>query len=88
MNVDDGVLTLSGNGGTSMSTNATACINASAAMAHSSEAFHLPEGVEPNSVQASFENGVLEVTMPLPTEKARRGRDVPIGAKSTANVSH
>jgi HSP20 family protein len=42
----------------------------------------LPEGVDPESIKASFENGVLEVTMPLPKESAERGRSIPIQPKA------
>jgi HSP20 family protein len=44
----------------------------------------LPEGVDPESIKASFENGVLEVTMPMPKEKAPQGRSIPIQAKPTS----
>jgi HSP20 family protein len=37
----------------------------------------LPEGVEAEQVQAKFQNGVLEVTMPIPRQ-AQRGRRVEI----------
>jgi HSP20 family protein len=43
----------------------------------------LPEGVDPESIRASFENGVLEVSMPLPKEAAPAGRTIPIGPKQT-----
>lgn len=46
----------------------------------------LPEGVAPESIQASFENGVLEVTMPAP-KQTPRGRTVPIQAKQPG-VTH
>jgi HSP20 family protein len=44
----------------------------------------LPEGVDPESIKASFENGVLEVTMPMPKEKAPQGRSIPVQAKPTS----
>ncbi len=45
-------------------------------------AIGLPEGVDEASVEASFDNGVLEVAMPLPKEERQtRGRSVPIAAK-------
>jgi HSP20 family protein len=45
----------------------------------------IDEGVDPESIRASFDKGVLEVTMPLP--KRREGRTIPIGSKSP-NVTH
>jgi HSP20 family protein len=49
----------------------------------------LPEGVNPDSIQATFEQGVLEVTMPVPAQQAPKGRSIPIGAKSTTpGVTH
>jgi len=51
----------------------------------------LPQGVNPDSVQASFENGVLEVTMPMPKGQSQRGKTIPIGAKApqgTGGVQH
>jgi HSP20 family protein len=37
-------------------------------------AIPLPEGVDPEQAQAKFENGVLEVTVPLPPESRTRRR--------------
>ncbi len=49
----------------------------------------LPEGVNPESIQATFEQGVLEVTMPVPKQQTPKGRSIPIGAKSTTpGVTH
>jgi HSP20 family protein len=42
----------------------------------------LPEGVAPEAIQASFDNGVLEITMPMPKQAAAKGRLVPIQSKS------
>lgn len=41
----------------------------------------LPEGVDPENIKASFESGVLEVSMPLPREAAQQGRTIPITPK-------
>jgi HSP20 family protein len=42
----------------------------------------LPDGVPPESVQASFDNGVLELTMPMPKQSEAKGRLVPIQSKA------
>ncbi|MDB5761280.1 MAG: hypothetical protein JWQ21_275 [Herminiimonas sp.] len=38
----------------------------------------LPEGVDPNSVQASMRDGVLEITIPISAQTARRGKRIDI----------
>jgi len=48
----------------------------------------LPEGIEPESVRASFENGVLEVTAPLPRSRGKEARDVPITPKQQSGDAH
>ena len=40
-------------------------------------AIPLPEGADPDQAKATFENGVLEVTLPLP-ERASRGRRIEV----------
>ena len=42
----------------------------------------LPDGVDPAAIKASFENGVLEVTIPMPKETRAAGRNIPISAKT------
>jgi HSP20 family protein len=44
----------------------------------------LPEGVDENEVQARFEDGVLEVTMPVP-EQRQRGRKIEVKARERGN---
>ena len=38
----------------------------------------LPEGVKPEDVRAKFDNGVLEVTVPLPPQQQKHRREIPI----------
>ena len=44
----------------------------------------LPEGVNPDSASASFENGVLNVTLDAPKREERRGKQIPIGETKRA----
>jgi len=41
-------------------------------------AIDLPEGVDPSKINATFRNGVLEVTMPAPAAEQTRGRRIEI----------
>lgn len=38
----------------------------------------LPDGVDPEQVKANFKDGVLEVTLPMPTQEQRQGRKIEI----------
>lgn len=41
----------------------------------------VPDGVTPDSIDATFDNGVLTVHVKLPEEKTTEPRRIPIGAK-------
>jgi HSP20 family protein len=43
-----------------------------------SRSFELPYPVEPDKVSASFERGVLKVTLPKPPEAEKRARKIPV----------
>jgi HSP20 family protein len=45
-----------------------------------SRSLTLPEGVDPESVEASFENGVLEVRIPKPEQRKARKVAISVGA--------
>lgn len=45
----------------------------------------LPEGIQPECVRATFDGGVLEVSMPLPVQRARRVTHVPVSETSKAH---
>jgi HSP20 family protein len=47
-----------------------------------SRSLTLPEGVDPDSVQASFEKGVLEVRIPKPEERKPRRVAIGVGGKA------
>lgn len=40
----------------------------------------LPEGIEPESISAHFENGVLELTIPKPAQRSPRKVAITVGA--------
>jgi HSP20 family protein len=46
----------------------------------------LPEGVNAEQVRAKFENGVLEVTIPVPQQQSNR-REIPINTGSEATAA-
>jgi HSP20 family protein len=48
----------------------------------------LPENADPDQIRASFENGVLEVTVPLPQQARQHGREIPIGPKEQDGPKH
>jgi HSP20 family protein len=45
----------------------------------------LPEGVNPEQVRANFQNGVLEVTVPIPQAQSNR-REIPIETAAAAST--
>ena len=47
-----------------------------------SRSLTLPEGIEPDSVQASFEKGVLEVRVPKPEQRKPRRIAIHVGDKA------
>jgi HSP20 family protein len=49
-----------------------------------SRSLTLPDGVDADSVHASFENGVLEVTIPKPAEHKPRRVEISVGTKGGA----
>lgn len=44
----------------------------------------LPEGINPDTASASFENGVLHVTFEAPARAERRGKQIPIGESKSS----
>jgi len=81
--VQDGVLTLSGERNDTHEENRDGVYRRERSYGSFRRQIALPEGVDPESIQASFDNGVLEVTMPLPKEAKPQGRSIPIGPKTT-----
>lgn len=88
VNVEDGVLTISGERSHEHEHEKGGVYRCEREYGSFRRSIALPEGISPDSVQASFEQGVLEVTMPLPQkQEQQKGRSIPIGSK-TGEVQH
>jgi len=75
--VDDGVLTISGERQQSTEDNRDGYYRSERSYGAFSRSIALPDGVNEDQIRAKFENGVLEVTVPVP-EQRQRGRRVEI----------
>ena len=82
--VEDRVLTVSGERHTESEKKGDGYRRFERASGSFSRSLTLPEGVDPDSVQASFENGVLEVRIPKPAERKPRRIEVSSGASEPA----
>jgi HSP20 family protein len=51
-----------------------------------SRSLTLPEGVDPNKVHATFDNGVLEVRIPKPEERKPRKVAISVGASEPKTI--
>jgi HSP20 family protein len=81
--VEDRVLTISGERKAEHEVNKDGYHRIERAFGGFSRSLTLPEGVNPEAVQATFDRGVLEVRIPKPEE--RKPRKISIGANSGAH---
>ncbi len=77
--VEDRVLTISGER-RSTHEEREGCVRVERAYGSFARTLTLPEGVDPEAIEASFDRGVLELRIPKPEE--RKPRKVAIGPKS------
>jgi HSP20 family protein len=75
--VDDGVLTISGERSQTSEDKQEGYYRSERSYGSFSRSIALPEGVNEDQIQAKFDNGVLEVTVPV-SEQRQRGRRVEI----------
>jgi len=75
--VDDGILTISGERQSSSEDKQEGYYRSERSYGSFSRSIALPDGVNEDQVRAKFNNGVLEVTIPVP-EQRQRGRRVEI----------
>jgi HSP20 family protein len=89
VSVDEGVLTISGERAHEHQHEKGGVHLCERAYGSFQRSITLPEGVDPESIQATFDDGVLEVKMPMPKKKEEaKGRSIPIGAKGAPGVKH
>ena len=76
--VEDNVLTLSGERKAEHEDKREGYVRVERAFGAFRRSLTLPEGIDPEAVQASFDNGVLEIRIPKPED--RKPRRISIGA--------
>ncbi len=76
--VDDGVLTISGERCDEREDKGTDFFRSERSYGQFCRSIPLPEGVTGDQVEATFKDGVLEVTVPAPTQPERKGKSIPI----------
>ncbi len=84
--VEDNVLTVSGERKAEHEQRGEGYHRLERAYGSFSRALTLPEGVDPESVQASFARGVLEVRIPKPEERKPRRVAISVGAGNGAGA--
>jgi HSP20 family protein len=76
--IDDGVLTISGHRGEEQVEDRDDYYRSERSYGQFYRALPLPEGVSGDQCDARFENGVLEVTLPLPKQQERKARRIDV----------
>ncbi len=77
--LDDNVLTISGERKADHETRKEGYYRVERSWGHFARSLTLPEGVDPESVQASFDRGVLEVRIPKPEQRKPRKVSISVG---------
>jgi HSP20 family protein len=80
--LEDNVLTVSGERKTENEERNEGFYRVERAYGAFSRSLTLPEGVDPDAVEAAFDKGVLEVRIPKPEERKPRKVQIKAGAKS------
>jgi HSP20 family protein len=86
--LEDNVLTISGERKSEHETRKDGYYRIERASGSFSRSLTLPEGIDPESIKASFEKGVLEVTVPKPEQRKPRRVAINVGdSPSTIEAS-
>jgi HSP20 family protein len=83
--LQDNVLTISGERKTEHETQQEGYYRLERAFGGFSRSLTLPEGVNPDAVQAHFDRGVLEVRIPKPEQKKPRQVQITLGTQAAAD---
>jgi HSP20 family protein len=84
IDIEDGVLTISGERRQSNENREEGFYRSERSYGSFARSIALPEGVDEDQVNARYEHGVLEVTVPLPQQQRQRGRRVQIQGGTSA----
>jgi len=85
--LENGVLTISGERRESSEDRQEGRYHSERSYGAFSRSIALPEGVDEEQVNARFEHGVLEVTVPIPQQRQQGGRRVPIQSGASQRQS-
>jgi HSP20 family protein len=80
--LEDNVLTIAGERKTEHSERGEGYYRLERAAGGFSRSLTLPEGIDPESIEAQFENGVLTVRIPKPEERRPRRVAISVGGKA------
>jgi HSP20 family protein len=81
--LEDNMLTISGERKAEHESNQEGYYRLERAFGAFSRSLTLPDGVEPDGVQAHFDRGVLEIRIPKPAQKKPRQVQITLGKRST-----
>jgi HSP20 family protein len=84
--VDDNVLTISGERKSEHEDSKEGFYRVERSYGSFRRSLTLPEGVDPAAVTATFDKGVLEVTVPKPEQQAPRKVQITVGGASTGEA--
>jgi HSP20 family protein len=84
--LDDNVLTISGERKSETEQRSKGVYRVERASGSFSRSLTLPEGVDAESIQANFENGVLEVRIPKPEQPKPRKVQISVGGAAAKTI--
>jgi HSP20 family protein len=84
--LEDSVLTISGERKTEQHTEPEGYYRLERAFGGFSRSLTLPDGIDPDSIQAHFDRGVLEITIPKPEQKKARQVQIKLGGENPKTI--